>query len=140
MKTNSDKRAREMLKAAKLYCTKHRITIIKVLLRTKKPLSQNQIGRRCGKKHFDKVTIYRTFESLLKAGLIHKAFMDKRASHFELAHNCTENQCHPHFTCTNCGNTHCLMDISLPMAASPHKGFIIKRQKVHLEGLCPECA
>lgn len=140
MKTNSDKQAREMLKAAKLYCTKHRITILKVLLRTKRPLSQDQIARRCGKKHFDKVTIYRTFESLLKAGLIHKAFVDKRASHFELAHNCTEKQCHPHFTCTSCGNTHCLMDMSLPMAASPYKGFVIKRQKVHLEGLCPMCA
>lgn len=140
MKNNSDKQAREMLKAAKLYCTKHRITILKVLLRTKRPLSQDQIARRCGKKHFDKVTIYRTFESLLKAGLIHKAFVDKRASHFELAHNCTEKQCHPHFTCTSCGNTHCLMDMSLPMAASPYKGFVIKRQKVHLEGLCPMCA
>ena len=140
MKNNSDKQAREMLKAAKLYCTKHRITILKVLLRTKRPLSQDQIARRCGQKHFDKVTIYRTFESLLKAGLIHKAFVDKRASHFELAHNCTEKQCHPHFTCTSCGNTHCLMDMSLPMAASPYKGFVIKRQKVHLEGLCPMCA
>lgn len=140
MKNNSDKQAREMLKAAKLYCTKHRITILKVLLRTKRPLSQDQIARHCGKKHFDKVTIYRTFESLLKAGLIHKAFVDKRASHFELAHNCTEKQCHPHFTCTSCGNTHCLMDMSLPMAASPYKGFVIKRQKVHLEGLCPMCA
>ncbi len=140
MKMNPDKQAREMLKAAKLYCTKHRITILKVLLRTKRPLSQDQIARRCGKKHFDKVTIYRTLESLLKAGLIHKAFMDKRASHFELAHNCTEKQCHPHFTCTSCGNTHCLTHMSLPMATSPYKGFIIKRQKVHLEGLCPECA
>ena len=140
MKVNPDKQAREMLKAAKLYCTKHRITIINVLLRAGKPLSQDQIALRCGKKQFDKVTIYRTFESLLKAGLIHKAFMDKRASHFELARNCTENQCHPHFTCTNCGNTHCLTDMSLPMATSPHKGFIIKRQKVHLEGLCPGCA
>ena len=140
MKANPDKQASGMLKAAKLYCTKHRITILKVLLRAGRPLSQDQIAQRCGKKHFDKVTIYRTFESLLKAGLIHKAFMDKRASHFELAHNCTEKQCHPHFTCTNCGDTYCLMDMSLPMAASPHKGFIIKRQKVHLEGLCPDCA
>jgi Fur family ferric uptake transcriptional regulator len=140
MKADPDKRAREMLKAASLYRTKHRITILKVLLRTKKPLSQDQIARRCGKKHFDKVTIYRTFESLLKAGLIHKAFVDKRASHFELAHNCTERQCHPHFTCTSCGNTHCLTDMSLPMAESPYRGFIINRQKVHLEGLCPGCA
>jgi len=140
MKTNPNIQASEMLKAAKLYRTKPRVTILKVLLKTGKPLSQDQIARRCGKKHFDKVTIYRTLESLLKIGLIHKALMDKRASHFELANHCTEKQCHPHFTCTNCGSTHCLMELSLPMAASPHKGFLIHRQKVLLEGLCPDCS
>ncbi len=140
MKANLDLQSRTMLKAAKLYCTKVRIAILKVLMRTDKPLSQEQIARRLGKKHFDKVTIYRTLESLLKVGLVHKAFIEKRAWHFELAHNCTESQCHPHFTCTNCGGTHCLIEISLPMAKSPHKGFVIHRQQVRLEGLCPACA
>lgn len=140
MKEKPDTQIREMLKAVKLYCTRHRVTILKVLLKASKPLSHDQIALRCGKKHFDKVTIYRTLESLVKVGLVHKAFMDKRASHYELAHNCTENQCHPHFTCSNCGNTHCLMEILLPMAASPHKDFVIHRQQVLLEGLCPECA
>jgi Fur family ferric uptake transcriptional regulator len=138
-KTDSVLQARSMLKAAKLYCTKGRVAILKVLMKTDKPLSQEQISRRLGEKHFDKVTIYRTLESLLKVGLVHKAFMDKRACHFELANNCTESQCHPHFTCTSCGKTHCLMEISLPMAKSPHKGFVIHRQQVRLEGLCPAC-
>ncbi len=140
MKPNLDLQSRTMLKAAKLYFTKVRVAILKVLMRTDKPLSQEQIARRLGKKHFDKVTIYRTLESLLKVGLVHKAFIEKRAWHFELAHNCTKSQCHPHFTCTHCGNTHCLTEISLPMAKSPHKGFIIQRQQVRLEGLCPACA
>ncbi len=140
MKPDLDLQSRTMLKAAKLYCTKVRVAILKVLMKTDKPLSQEQIARRLGKKSFDKVTIYRTLESLLKIGLVHKAFIEKRAWHFELAHNCTESQCHPHFTCTNCGSTHCLMEISLPMAKSPRKGFVIHRQQVRLEGLCPACA
>lgn len=140
MKRNSDLQARRMLKAAKLYCTKVRIAILKVLIKANKPLSQGQIAQRSGKKHLDKVTIYRTLESLLKVGLVHKAFIEKRAWHFELADNCTESQCHPHFTCTNCGSTHCLTEISLPMAKSPHKGFVIHRQQVRFEGLCPACA
>lgn len=129
-----------MLQTAGLYRTRHRVTIINVLLKAGRPLSQDQIANRSGEKHFDKVTIYRTLESLVKVGLVHKAFMHKRASHFELANQCTEKQCHPHFTCTNCGETHCLTEISLPMSASPHKGFVIVRQRVLLEGLCPECA
>jgi Fur family ferric uptake transcriptional regulator len=140
MKNKTDYHVRVMLKTAKLYCTQHRISILNVLFQAGKPLSQEQIASRLGKNGFDKVTIYRTLESFVKAGLVHKAFVDKRASHYELAHNCTEKQCHPHFTCTKCGNTHCLMEISLPMAASPHKGFVIHRQQVHLEGLCPKCA
>ena len=139
-KSDSDMQARRMLKTAKLYCTESRLTVLEVLAKAGKPLSQEQIARRSGGKQFDKVTIYRTLESLLQVGLVHKAFMEKRAWHFELAHNCTEHQCHPHFTCSNCGDTHCLTEISLPMAKSPHQGFVIRRQQVRLEGLCPKCA
>jgi Fur family ferric uptake transcriptional regulator len=138
-KSNLDMQAREMLKAVKLYCTAGRIAILKVLMKAGKPLSQDQIAGRSEKGRFDKVTIYRTLESLLAVGLVHKVFTDKRAQHFELANNCTENQCHPHFTCTNCGDTHCLTEMSLPMAKSPHQGFIVHRQQVRLEGLCPKC-
>jgi Fur family ferric uptake transcriptional regulator len=139
-KSDLEIKAREMLKAAKLYCTGGRIDILKVLMKAGKPLSQDQISRRSGRSRFDKVTIYRTLESLLDVGLVHKVFVDKRARHFELADHCTERQCHPHFTCTNCGVTHCLTGISLPMAKSPHKGFVIRRQQVRLEGLCPACS
>lgn len=136
---NLDTQAGTMLRTAKLYCTTGRVAILKVLLKAGKPLSQDEIAHRSGEGHFDKVTIYRTLESLLKVGLVHKVFIDKRARHFELARHCTEHQCHPHFTCTSCGQTHCLTEISLPMAKSPHKGFIIRRQQVRLEGLCPAC-
>ena len=138
-KSNLDIQARKMLKAAKLYCTAGRVAILKVLMEVGKPLSQDQIARRSGKEHFDKVTIYRTLESLLEVGLVHKVFIDKRARHFELANNCTDRQCHPHFTCTSCGDTTCLTGVTLPMAKSPHKGFVIHRQQVRLEGLCPTC-
>jgi len=140
MNKDLDVQSRKMLKTAKLYCTKGRVAILKVLMKTGRPLSRAQIAQRLGKKQFDKVTIYRTLASLLKVGLVHKAFMEKRASYFELAHKCSESQCHPHFTCRSCGSTQCLTEMSLPMAKSPHKGFVIHRQQVRLEGLCPACA
>jgi Fur family ferric uptake transcriptional regulator len=139
-KSHLEIKAREMLKAARLYRTRRRVDILIILMKAARPLNQDQIAGFSSEKRFDKVTIYRTLESLLSVGLVHKAFINKRAWHFELAHNCTEHQCHPHFTCTNCGNTHCLMGLSLPMLKSPHKGFVIQRQQVRLEGLCPACA
>jgi len=140
MKSNVDLKARRILKTAKLYCTAGRVAVLRILLRANKPLRQGEIGRQLGKKRFDKVTIYRTLESLLEAGLVHKAFLDERARHFELARNCSETQCHPHFTCTSCGNTHCLTEMSIPKVKSMHKGFLIHRQQTRLEGLCPACA
>jgi Fur family ferric uptake transcriptional regulator len=140
MKLNHDFQARKILKAARLYRTECRVAVLKALMKAGRPLTQEQIAQRAGKKQLDKVTIYRTLENLFGAGVVHKAYIEKRAWHFELADNCSENQCHPHFTCTSCGVTHCLTEMLLPMAKSPHKGFVIQRQQVRLEGLCPECS
>jgi Fe2+ or Zn2+ uptake regulation protein len=140
MKSSLDEKARQVLRNAGLYCTEPRIAIVKVLLRASRPVRQDQIARRLARKVINKVTIYRTLESLMKAGLVHRAFMQERAWHFELADQCTEMQCHPHFTCSNCGVTHCLTGFTVPMATSPYKGFIIHHQQVRLEGLCPACA
>ena len=140
MSANFDLQARRILKSASLYCTAGRVAVLRILLKSDKPLRQGEIARRLGKKRFDKVTIYRTLESLLEVGLVHKAFLDERARHFELARNCSETQCHPHFTCTSCGNTHCLTEMSIPKVKSMHKGFLIHRQQTRLEGLCPACA
>ncbi len=140
MTARLDDKAREMLKRAKLYCTEARIAILRALLEAARPLRQDQITTPTARRTFDKVTVYRTLKSLVEAGLVHRAFTYKRAWYFELADHCTEHQCHPHFTCTSCGVTHCLTDISLPMARIADKGFVISRQQVRLEGLCPACA
>lgn len=135
-----DDRARQMLRRAKLYCTEPRVAILRTLLETGRPLRQDQITPQLTKGTFNRVTVYRTLESLVEAGLVHRAFTQDRAWYFELADHCTEHQCHPHFTCTRCGVTRCLMDIHLPMAKIADKGFVISRQQVRLEGLCPACA
>jgi Fur family ferric uptake transcriptional regulator len=135
-----DDKARHMLQDARLYCTEARLAVLKVLLQAAGPLRQDQIAQRLPERTLNKVTVYRTLACLMAAGLVHRAFTQNRTWHFELADHCTERQCHPHFTCTNCGVTHCLTDISLPLAKIPRKGFIISRQQVRLEGLCPACA
>jgi Fur family ferric uptake transcriptional regulator len=140
MTVRPDEKARQILHDAELYTTKARIGILKVLMQAAGPLRQDEIGERLASRTLNKATVYRTLESLLTAGLVHRVSLDDRAWHFELADHCTEKQCHPHFTCTNCGVTHCLTDITLPLAHIPRKGFVISRQQVRLEGLCPACA
>lgn len=154
MTPSSHDKARQILKDAKLYCTEARIAILQVLMEAGRPLRQDQIAERVAgfqpttrerdaldaRNALNKVTVYRTLESLIEVGLVHRAFTYKRAWYFELADHCTEHQCHPHFTCTSCGVTHCLRDTLLPMARVSQKGFIVNRQQVRLEGLCPACA
>ena len=133
-----DLQARDMLKTAGLYCTRARLGVIKALLQMNRPTNQEQITHTLDEP-FDRVTIYRTLDSLVRADLVHKVFLEERACHYELAHHCSKTQCHPRFTCTQCGQTHCLTDLKLPLAHSPHKGFVIQRQQVRLAGLCPQC-
>jgi len=139
MKPDIEQKARYLLRSTGLRRTGPRIAVLGALLKAQKPVTQDQIAAKLMPDAPNKVTIYRILESFLVAGLTHKAFLRKRIWHFELAHNCSENQCHPHFTCSDCGKTHCLTELSLPMAHSPHKGFVIQHQRVQLEGLCPQC-
>lgn len=139
MKSKIKRKIDRTLKAAKLRHTQARAAILNVLLAATKPLNQAQIAKKIGSPRPDKVTIYRTLEAFIKTGIVHKAFLRKNAWHFELSHNCSEKQCHPHFVCTNCGDTRCLIDIKVPLVTAEHKGFVINRQQVHLEGLCPNC-
>ena len=139
MKTETKRRIENLLRSAGLRRTGPRMAILNVLLHTHKPLSQDEIAAKLAPAIPNKVTIYRTLESFCKAGLVHKAFMQKRAWHFELADKCTENQCHPHFTCKKCGVISCLVGLSVSIVKGLKKGFVIHRQRVQLEGLCPRC-
>jgi Fe2+ or Zn2+ uptake regulation protein len=140
MKSQVKEQVDKLLGSAKLKRTQPRRLILGVLLAVVKPQTAEGIASAIGKGCPNRVTVYRTLESLVDAGLVHRAFVDGRGRHYEMADKCTEHQCHPHFVCTGCGQTHCLTGVSVPMASSPPAGFVIHRQQVKLEGLCPECA
>jgi Fur family ferric uptake transcriptional regulator len=140
MKSQLKERIDNLLVSAKLKRTAPRMAVLSVLLDADKPQTVYQIAAKLSGKAPNKVTIYRTLESFCRAGLVHKAFTHKRAVYFELASRCSELQCHPHFTCKSCGVTNCLIGLSVPLVKGLKKGFVIHRQQVRLEGLCPRCA
>ncbi len=140
MKLQTKKSADNLLGSVKLRRTNQRRTILAVLLNAKKPQTVDEIMTAISKGHANKVTVYRALESMVRTGLVHRALVRKRAEHFELADRCTDAQCHPHFTCVSCGATNCMVGVSIPLVKRLEEGFIIHRQQVHLEGLCPKCA
>ncbi len=139
MDENIAQRAGEFLSSAKLRRTSARMAVLTALLKTDRPLTREQISDMTGSHAPNKVTIYRTLESFVDADIVHKAFLQDRTWHFELAHNCSKHQCHPHFSCTGCGQTHCMTDVAMPMAKAKN-GYIVHHQRVQLEGLCPRCS
>jgi Fe2+ or Zn2+ uptake regulation protein len=139
MKSEIKEKVDRLLDSAKLKKTLPRRTVLEVLLNAAHPQTADEIGLAMGKARPNKVTVYRTLESMVDAGLVHKAFVEERSQHYELADKCSEHQCHPHFVCTDCGRTSCLHDVSVAMATSAPAGFVIERQQVRLQGLCPKC-
>ncbi|MBN1816963.1 MAG: transcriptional repressor [Sedimentisphaerales bacterium] len=140
MSPAQEQAARTLLETASLRRTRPRLLVLQSLLQASYPVTQEQIAEQLGDKSPNKVTIYRTLEALCTAGVVHKAFLQDRTWHFEPAHNCSEHQCHPHFTCIACGQTTCLMDMQVPAVKSTHNGYTIHRQRMQLEGLCPNCS
>jgi Fur family ferric uptake transcriptional regulator len=130
----------QILSSASLSRTRTRARILGELLKNRKPLTQKQITLNLGENSPDKVTIYRTLEKFVEKGIVHKAYVDKREWHYELSLDCTEKQCHPHFTCSECGKTFCLKGSFLPLVKGLKKGFVVHRQQVRVEGLCSSCS
>jgi len=139
LKKQPEREIERLLKTAGLRRTVQRVAIVSALTRAVRPLSREQIAVALSPGAPNKTTIYRVLEALIGKGIVHKAFLRERTWYFELAHNCSRRQCHPHFTCTTCGDTHCLPGMAVPMAKCPPRGFVIDHQRVQLEGLCPKC-
>jgi Fe2+ or Zn2+ uptake regulation protein len=139
MKTALKEKVDKLLNSAKLKKTGPRRMVLEFLMNATQPLTADEIVSAIGKSGPNKVTVYRTLDSMVDAGIVHRAFVEERSRHYELADKCSEHQCHPHFVCIDCGETQCLPEASIPMATSTPAGFVIQRQQVRLEGLCPAC-
>ncbi|MHC5083728.1 MAG: Fur family transcriptional regulator [Planctomycetota bacterium] len=134
-----NQKAIDLLDAANLRQTAPRLAILNALLDADHPLTQEQIADDCGSDAPNKTTIYRTLMNLVEKNLVHKAYLEDRSWHFELAHQCGKHQCHPHFTCTQCQQTQCLTSAeALPLVKLP-TGYSMQRQQVHIDGICPDC-
>lgn len=111
-------------------------------------VEHEQRGKARGRRRApDRVTVYRTLNTLVEEGLAHRVDPGDRVYRFQLTDHarCTEKHHdheHPHFVCDNCGSVECLqgarVEVSTPKAASRAPARTI-RQDVVLHGRCGEC-
>src|SRR6516162_2340601 len=119
----------EILRQKQLSLTVSRKKILNLFLDAQGALSHGQIEKKLGEE-FDRVTIYRTLQTLLDKGIIHDIPTADNAVHYAVCHdNCTTGHHHDHhihFVCEQCGHTICLDDVSVPPIRLP-KGYTSNR-------------
>jgi len=97
-KQHSSKNAKQ-LKDNKLKVTMSRLSLLDVLEHAQKPLSVKEIREELVDTKIDKVTVYRSVETLKKLGLIKQIQLKERQAYFEIS----SGKHHHHLICKECG-------------------------------------
>lgn len=130
---------KDLLRTRDLKATKPRLSLLSTMhgYETAMPYSAIQESM----ESMDRVTLYRTLESLKKSGIIHKAFQDNNETYYAICgHSCNkDNHAHDHihFKCVQCESVTCEKP-STPLKVSM-PGFDINTTSVYVEGVCKSC-
>jgi Fur family ferric uptake transcriptional regulator/Fur family zinc uptake transcriptional regulator len=136
------KKTIQLLKTNGLRRTSAREAILQLLTNARRPLShQDILKRRKGTGSLDRVTVYRTLETLQEAGLLHRIQGMDGSWRFcrhksESPGKCAGN--HIHFLCSRCDQMSCLPEQPLPWIVAPAGAAIHSKQLV-VHGHCAAC-
>ena len=135
----NSKEIKKLLQKRKLKVTPTRLELLSSISENGSSMSYSAIQKAL--EPIDRVTLYRTIESLKEKGIIHKAFQDKNETYYAICGvSCAEDHHHHdhlHFKCLICNTISCEklenpIEFSLP-------NFIINKTSINLEGTCKLC-
>ncbi len=130
----------EILQNHQLKKTTPRVAIIRALQESTLPLSENEVKEKMGDM-YDRITFYRSVQTLMKTGIIHRIVVDNVTVKYALNH-CEEKHHHKtnhvHFFCYKCNVLICLDDVKTQTYQLP-KGFTTRQCDVVIKGLCKTC-
>lgn len=130
----------KILKNAGLRNTRQRKIILELLFSHGAPLSHGEILSMLD-EHLDRVTLYRTLDTLRRAGIVHQVQgtdgVWRFCAHDEMTAGCPGD--HPHFLCLECGKMFCLADQRMPHVTVPD-GVKVEGKQFVVYGACRECA
>ena len=129
------------LKEHNLRVTEVRKRIYQYLLETKYAVSHAELEL-VFSNEFDRVTIYRTLNTFLDKGLLHKIPTDSGSARYAVCkeHCSTDEHIddHVHFKCSKCSKLICLHEVEIPMVQLP-TNFEAKNAILLYEGICNNC-
>jgi Fur family transcriptional regulator, ferric uptake regulator len=137
------KESAHLLKKSGLRRTAAREAILKLLAEANRPLSHCEILERAkGETCPDRVTVYRTLETLQNKGLLHR--IQGTDGIWRYCHHLSNpsEECagnHIHFLCSRCNQMSCLPEQPLPWIEAP-AGAVIHSKQLVVHGFCAACA
>lgn len=136
MKEEIDKK----LESKNIKPTAMRQLVLQILTKQKTAISLPELENKFEK--VDKATLYRTLKTFEKNKLIHSIDDGTGSVKYALCQDsceCHPNDLHVHFLCTNCNQTYCLNDISVPSINLP-SSFTLESVNMVVKGTCSICS
>ena len=131
----------DILKDFELRQTKSRNELLSVFIEEERALSGTDLEQRTG-DHVDRATVYRTINTFLDKGVIHKVLDDEGATKYALCKTeCTQSDHHHdhvHFKCIKCGSITCIDSIHIPAFKLP-KDYKVIDTNLLVTGVCNSC-
>ena len=130
----------EILQSHGLKKSAARLAIIESLQNGNAPRSEHEVKETMGAL-YDRITFYRTVQTLIDAGVMHRIVIDRNTvryalNHCDKAHQHTTD--HVHFQCQDCKQIIC-MDALKTTTPNLPKGFSAEQCEVIVKGLCKQC-
>ena len=137
----NEQNRKHILKNHKLRITNCRLDVIDYFLHKKSTLSQRDLEAKFSL--YNRVTLYRTLNSFLESGILHKIPNEIGAATYGLCYEtCTPEDHlhnHIHFKCNRCEQIECLDKETVPHISLP-KGYQIHAVNMIVDGVCRMCA
>ncbi len=133
----AEEQHRGQLQAAGLRVTAARLLVLRTMQAARNALSHADLEAALPEP-MDRVTLYRTLDSLVEAHLLARSVGPDRIGRFTLFSGDGQHDAHPHFHCDDCGRVYCLPG-RRPRPPAVPAGFDVEGVDLQVHGHCPSC-
>jgi len=128
---------KSILRDVGLRVTLNRIEVLSIISNYSKAITYSDLQKRL--IGFDRVTLYRTIQSLMEFKIIHIAMVDDDEKYYAMKNfqiSAKEHD-HLHFKCTSCNEVSCIHQESPISTVIP--GYTIDSVSIKITGVCNRC-
>jgi len=131
--------AKRRIHEAGLRATAPRVAVLRLLERSRKPLSHSEVVEAIGRGDWDQATLYRNLIKLVEADLARVANQVGGIARYEARGEDDSPHLHPHFSCRSCGEVECLPEATLAGTVDRRWHRSLAGSELQLIGECPDC-